>query len=287
MDIRPQDLPELRAETIDHQVANLARMQWLWQQAEDAGFAPSVALDLAKMHIGALNQAELFWVSPNMCELAATAGQSLTTFTLDQADLPSRNGFIVFADPLPGSKTWPSGEQSGIRGLWWSVLGGGGGMVVPYYDRPEESTGRSGMPHLLCNPPEFFGFAYQDGEWMAGGGSRSLLLPFLIAAWLLMQQPLADVQEVEADRAARKRLRRIGQEPASVRVIELRRPKHTGGEPGENGRTYTHRWITRGHWRQQWYPARQVHRPVWIAPHVKGPEGAPMIGGEKVYAWKR
>jgi hypothetical protein len=69
-------------------------------------------------------------------------------------------------------------------------------------------------------------------------------------------------------------------------VIELRRPKTSSG-PGDGDREYHHQWIVRGHWRQQWHPKRQVHRPVWIAPHIKGPEGAPLIGGEKVYALKR
>ena len=102
-----------------------------------------------------------------------------------------------------------------------------------------------------------------------------------------MQQPLADSSTVEPDRAARKRLHRAGQEPAPVRVIELRRSRNTASGHGESDREYHHRWITRGHWRQHWYPKRQVHRPVWIAPHIKGPEGAPLIGGEKVYALKR
>jgi hypothetical protein len=100
-----------------------------------------------------------------------------------------------------------------------------------------------------------------------------------------MQQTLAQTTEVHVDRAARKRLRRLGQEPTPVRVIELRRPAHSGS--GDGSREFHHQWIVRGHWRQQWYPAREVHRPVWIAPHIKGPEGAPLIGGEKVYAWKR
>ena len=105
------------------------------------------------------------------------------------------------------------------------------------------------------------------------------------ASWLLMQQPLALSSEVEPDRRAQKRLRRAGYEPKPVRVIELRRPVHGGS--GDGSREFHHQWIVRGHWRQQWYPAREVHRPVWIAPHIKGPEGAPLLGGEKVYAWKR
>jgi hypothetical protein len=106
------------------------------------------------------------------------------------------------------------------------------------------------------------------------------------AAWLLMQQPLAEIEDIEPDRATRKRLRRFGQEPAPVLLIGLRRPK-SAADRGDGAREYQHQWIVRGHWRQQWYPKRQVHRPVWIAPHIKGPEGAPMIGGEKVNVWKR
>jgi hypothetical protein len=34
---------------------------------------------------------------------------------------------------------------------------------------------------------------------------------------------------------------------------------------------------------QAWGHRRELRRPVWISPHVKGPEGASMLGGEKVY----
>ncbi len=105
----------------------------------------------------------------------------------------------------------------------------------------------------------------------------------LKATWLLMAQTLADVGTVEHDRAARRRFERQGQEPPTIRVIRLRRSQRAGGPSGESDREYHHRWIVRGHWRQQWYPAREVHRPLWIAPHLKGPDDAPLIGGEKVY----
>lgn len=39
----------------------------------------------------------------------------------------------------------------------------------------------------------------------------------------------------------------------------------------------------RGHWRQQPYgPARAYRRPVWIHPHVRGPEEAPWATGTTV-----
>lgn len=45
-----------------------------------------------------------------------------------------------------------------------------------------------------------------------------------------------------------------------------------------------HQWIVRGHWRNQAFgEGRKQRRPTWISPYVKGPEDAPMLGGEKVY----
>jgi hypothetical protein len=101
-----------------------------------------------------------------------------------------------------------------------------------------------------------------------------------------MAQTVVSVEDAQYDRAAKRRFQRQGCEPPRVRVITLRRLAGSAASH-ESDREYHHQWIVRGHWRQQWFPARQVHRPVWIAPHIKGPEGAPLLGGEKVYAWRR
>lgn len=288
MDIRPQDLPELRAELLawaPRLTENIAaRMRALYKSAPPAKALRDVLRDRVA-------RADLFWASKSMTDLAVAASATLTTFAVEPQDLPAEAGLLVFEKPLRLED--PAGEiPVTIRGLSWSTIDSRI-SVTAYWDRDERAADGGNyspaMPPLLPAPGVMFAVNFGDAGWCDLGvrtGQR-MVFPILVSTWLLMQQPLADVQEAEADRAARKRLRRLGQEPAAVRVIELRRPKHTGGEPGESGRNYTHRWITRGHWRQQWYPGRQVHRPVWIAPHVKGPEGAPMIGGEKVYAWKR
>lgn len=36
------------------------------------------------------------------------------------------------------------------------------------------------------------------------------------------------------------------------------------------------RWMVRGHWRAQFYPSSNCHRPLWITPHVKGPATKPL-----------
>lgn len=194
---------------------------------------------------------------------------------------------MVFAEKIPLVVTFGDGSKAGVRGVLWGFHRG------TFQFLPLIDSGEFASPwfqgEALAVPHAWFTAPTQDSDEPGWSDRPSHVaghvLPVMLSAWLLMQQSLARITEAEPDRAARKRLRRIGQEPKPVRVIELRRPAHSGS--GDGSREFHHQWIVRGHWRQQWYPARQVHRPVWIAPHIKGPEGAPLIGGEKVYAWKR
>lgn len=317
MDIRPQDLPELRAEMIRQRLqvgyAAIAHMH-----RDDSVVADWFGLNaeqVAEIETTKLAHATLFHVSREMTELAAEAAHTLPAFAADAQDFPAEVGLLFFNGGIPASwggytvrihaVSWQALEDcaeyaffldtasilsiaevhgehvrenfhadvSSADGLWFndvtrSVLMFCDGVGDEQADQLREQSGEVAGP---------------AGE----AGVTSTGLHVTRSALLLMQQQLADTSEVQPDRAARKRLQRAGQEPAAVRVIELRRSKAATGAPGESGREYHHRWITRGHWRQQWHPKRQVHRPVWIAPHIKGPEGAPLIGGEKVYALKR
>ncbi len=112
----------------------------------------------------------------------------------------------------------------------------------------------------------------------------------LRATWLLMsQEHIVAVDTVVPDRAAIRRARRAGEEPSAVRLIHLRRATREQGAPADEGdaRDYACRWMVRGHWRQQWYPSRGVHRPIWINPHLKGPDDKPLRTGEAVQIWDR
>jgi hypothetical protein len=66
--------------------------------------------------------------------------------------------------------------------------------------------------------------------------------------------------------------------PATVDQQDTPERGETAGD-----REYRVRWVVRGYWRNQWYPSRQEHRPVWINPHIKGPEGSPLHIGETVH----
>ncbi|WP_432077851.1 hypothetical protein [Streptomyces sp. YPW6] len=310
MDIRPQDLPELRAEALLWQAANGDKMLTRWSElgVDYGALSPAeFARQAWRYEMERLGSATLFYITRPMVQLALVAAESLPDFRISPEDLPALTGLMVFEEPLPFGIHWDDGDVSRTRALLWSIsdrlMAVGGLLVTTYVDKEEFARTISGPegtrfhgPGLIAMTGSTFTSGFADESWTKENLKKAAdrmecvtsgqLLPALLAAWLLMQQPLTLEVEVESDRAARKRLRRAGQEPKPVRVIELRRPKGNS-EKGDGSREYRHQWITRGHWRQHWYPKRQVHRPVWIAPHVKGPEGAPLIGGEKVYAWKR
>jgi hypothetical protein len=313
MDIRPQDLPELRAEIVDS-IRNCPDYS-PWQQLIASGRSPfrsaprmPSAQEHAAIDESLVCTAGLFHVNAQMAELAKAASESLPDFQIQRDDLPVPNGFIAFVEPLVTVEFGEPAVPSPIHAACWgtySVHGVAYLWLKFYSDRETwlpataKAVGMSAR-ELTYNRrvlPRLSPMLGSDCLGPIGSGSAGTPInatevgfrqaaKIVRAAWLLMQQPLAREELVEPDRAASKRLRRDGHEPASVRVIELRRPKTSSGS-GDGDREYHHQWIVRGHWRQQWHPKRQVHRPVWIAPHIKGPEGAPLLGGEKVYALKR
>lgn len=317
MNIRPQDLPELRVELLVH-YNNPFVIDW-WAQAGSRGRPPAMTVlgddgspiavldpsgDKRRLNeIDRLTDAELYFVSEAMTGLAVAAAKSMPPFQVAPEDLPSPNGLVIFEKPIAIDRNTRGGhgEEMHIQGASWNL------HVVPkwgpilwfsfYVDlHPTLDAEAKAGVITVAEAARQKGFqprysytmdaAYRIGATVVEDSVLHSWGRVILAAWLLMSQTLADVSQAEAPRAVARRLRRAGHEPATVRVIELRRPK-SGGGSGESDREYHHQWIVRGHWRQQWHPKRQVHRPVWIAPHIKGPEGAPLIGGEKVYALKR
>lgn len=329
MTIRAVDLPSLRDEAAEW---TLRIGPALYERAILEGrqtVAPLASPTRAGNHLAAeevtrLKNAELFFVSSDMTELARAAAATLPDFTLMPEDLPAPCGLIVFEQPLFSFADEFYKDMSGplhIIAMAWSHWDGGrlpdgtpwpfGAMWATWYTdrnlmvsalvtaseerrKQVESTNHL-LPRLVLDNESQIPFSptgitvSEDGQAVPFSESSAIgmhrWMAVIKTTWLLMTQPVTTVTEATFDRAAKRRAERLGAEPPRVRVITLRRAAHAGN--GTSDREYHHQWIVRGHWRQQWYAARQVHRPIWIAPHVKGPEDAPMLGGEKVYAWTR
>ncbi|SEB46578.1 hypothetical protein SAMN04489727_1971 [Amycolatopsis tolypomycina] len=147
---------------------------------------------------------------------------------------------------------------------------------------PMEFTEMQGWP----------GYVASNGEGM-DADAKIAQQRAILATWLMMGQTLVRSEQLTAPRAARRRIAR--EDPhldPTVRYIDLRRartepPDHTAEESRTSTREYRHRWIVRGHWRNQFYPSRNDHRPIWIDPHLAGPEDKPLLGGERVNVLRR
>ncbi|MEU4224367.1 hypothetical protein AB0F17_08740 [Nonomuraea sp. NPDC026600] len=259
-----------------------------------------------------LDAAELFYVAPEMARLAMHAADSLPDYVLRIEDVPAPAGFLytpetlhttIYEETILGV---PQTLSASVTGIYWTV-------AAANEDYPHGAV----IIVRLADKADFHR-QLRDAGYVVTGSAPGLYLPFSTTAWplsgdsyqwgseeearhdrhypdnrifktiwRLMQQPLIVNEAARFDRAARRRLERQQVPPAAVRVIRLRRGAH-GDSNGQQDHEHFHQWVVRGHWRQQPYgPKGSLRRPVWIAPHVKGPEGAPLLGGEKVHAWVR
>jgi hypothetical protein len=296
VEIRPVDLPLLRNEIAAMQsvaVGKYGVMRGMGASSRDA----TNAARLAQLEEKALRLAELYHVSRGMGALARAAALTLPYFNLLPEDMPSPAGFMYFAETVNSKDTFVP-----LRAASWTTMEGDSVHLAMYFDKSWSTSLAAGRAaDLMRNGPQILPLLAFDVPFsvekvdavsfldkpvaLEDSGGRGLFVRVLKTAWLLMGQTLACVEDAKYDRAAWRRITKLGMEPPRVRVITLRRTALVSTD--QSDREWHHQWIVRGHWRQQWLPSRSVHRPTWIAPHIKGPEGAPMLGGEKVYALKR
>jgi hypothetical protein len=202
-----------------------------------------------------------------------------TDVTFDVAGLPSPDGVLVFEHQVwtPGG----DGDPCPLRGVVWSSA-----RRVDDRDAVTVTFLADSFDHDQVNPSGWSVWAQGervDAPVTAGAAdAHQWDRKFLAAAWyLITSRSRSRVDEVVPDRAARRRAAREGRrEPSPVRVVHLHDARHGERGAGTDGGEVEHRsrWWVSGHWRSQAYgPQWSLRRPVWIAPHVKGPEDAPVV----------
>lgn len=304
MVFHPRDLPRRRNLTLKrlNDPANPLRAQ--------TGKENQSGLDALARHLRA---AELYWVSAPMAALGMSAGAQLDELDANPETRPAGCGLIAFDGgignlPLPGGWAGIGPDRRPLHvpldHLPVSVLSWGpyeGEVLVwAFTDRREmrdalASHGaelvEDSLPPLI--PTLAAGLPIQPVR--PDDASLGRLQPAaraLVASWLLMQQPtLADRTTTRPKKSERGETLRLGLPDPEVSVVDLRRQyvpddREETGETG--GRRYRHRWVVSGHWRDQAHgPHRSLRRKTWIAAHVKGPDGAPLLATERVNMWRR
>lgn len=145
-----------------------------------------------------------------------------------------------------------------------------------------------GVAHATAIPQRYMhekknlrGEGDHDGSW----------LTFWRVMQKLMGERIVLSEQRQASRAARREAQRFLYPPSVLRVVELRRPTNRkDGEEGEEqaAREYSHRWIVRGHWRNQACgPGHSLRKQTWISAYEKGPEDLDLVVKTRVWNWDR
>lgn len=313
------DVPALRriliAWVAEHGSADYTNMINLGrQQIRPNGPASAVGPRLAADEVARLTNADLWYIDPGLCDLVQTAHHTMPRFAPIPPDLPSRSGFAVFAAPIATrnpedltafAKSFGLGDNTEIRRLidapiqiaavswgpcpYRAKMAPAGAVWMSFYSVNRIPDGS--RPPLLVDNEAIVPWTpdgADPGDWLltSDGNDTHGWAQLVFAAFRLATQGGLVEEHVERPpRPERRRTQRAGLPERDVRIVRLRRTSRSEDGVGgsSSNRTYHHRWVVRGHWRNQpWGQGRQLRRPMWILPHVKGPEGAPLIGGERV-----
>jgi hypothetical protein len=268
-----------------------------------------------------IRKASLYFVSAGMTDVVMNAAEKLPEFRLAADDLPSEFGFLYWDAPV-GFRSQAGLEVKIVAVSWGPAalahartsngLHTGPGVWLSFWSDPEPAIDvifedRVGSPSKseLQKARELIGplayerevlvpFLPEGDEWgefleeVEGAGSA---VRALLTTWLFMGQTItATTMERPAPRE-RRYLEMHGASTDPVRYVALRRQVAANDESaaaGERGtRQLKHQFPVSGHWRRQWYPSQDRHRPLWIDPFWKGPEGAPLLHSERVFTLRR
>lgn len=96
--------------------------------------------------------------------------------------------------------------------------------------------------------------------------------------------PFVTAHKEPGNRNTRRQAEREELPEQLFRFIHLRHPQRKETQDEGTGREFSCQWIVGGHWRKQWYPSEQKHKPVYILPYIKGPDDQPLKSSpEKLY----
>jgi hypothetical protein len=316
----PGEVPELRSALVAHLRTDVAHItiRGALEEGKASVRPPGRPDAAARILLGEecyrLSEAQLFYASADMTQLAVAAGTTLPNFTITPEDLPAPVGFMVFAGvigsyvnadlpdepqriPIVAVSWGPSGFTSNLPhgGLWLTFWTGPdheffrAHIAKENWPNPEEAFRQMIQAHgpMLWDNESVWPYSGVDAEPDEDQLTTAGWMQSVRAAWLLMSQPkVSEVTEIPRARPGRKRDARDGLNAAPVRLLHLRRATREQGAPdGDHAASdYTCRWMVSGHWREHWYPKRQVHRPMWIAPPYQGPGGqAPADPGDRAH----
>ena len=305
--IQPARLPEVRAKAVAARESDIGRDVAIKVHQKVRGQSVEAAVMYWRAETEILRQAVLYHVSDEMSRLSGIAGRTLTDVHLRPWDAPSPVGLAWFDSPIGTSTdgypiraaSWSIdavepeltelilAKNDGTGSVWLDENGAAWIAGITLYTHPDDMEypdhGRLVSGELIADWESMVTF----GDSALRGKPSTAWLT-LVSAWLLMQQQVADIVDLQLRPALARKYARRKYDRRAVRVVTMgaHHAPPTAVDAGHK-RGYQHRWVVRGHWRNHWYPKQKRHVPRWISPHIKGPDGAPILDPqETVHAWK-
>ena len=304
MQLAPRAMPRIRNELAKEFKSYGARFPPVQNDRQEKAYFAEIGSQLESSN-------ELWWVSGDMSELVWDVAMSGTEpEDLSEVELPSPAGImwlnggggpVLAAKMLPDDEFLRTGstptELMSINAIIW---------YSPTVRVPGLEIGKPRFMGLTASPK----IARDTSQW------NSILSPMdlesneveyhriptyvtyyslkflprkvaLIAMRLAREESLSEkTSETVGGSSSRKKQK--DRKIATVTCSSLRRHRYASeAEREAEAREFSHRWIVRGHMRNQPIGPRnakggQKHMRVWIAPYVKGPEDKPLVLKDRV-----
>lgn len=289
-------------------------------------YADALGENIADSIARHLNSCETYYVTEDMMGLMMHAGESVPHTPFEPDDPPTPSGFVLLPHPVV-TRDVHDLRISARAFAWWPTMVTVKNELNPAFDTTQQAimfcmwTNKNDYeyddyckqaherPQEFMRLPRYGVVHWQPVEWGSDwyrdpGMGRDMMttelgfsnvmdwLAFLKTFFLLVKQRVVTMERGYNRGASRawKRAGLILPEDSAVQVITLRKSRplseHEIDGEGEK-REYSHRFVVGGHWRNQWYPSKQRHEPVYIYEYIKGPEDKPIVYKDKVFVWKR
>lgn len=310
MNLSPKQLVDLRTKLV-HWYGTDVALRHEGASGADAILAeviraPAPAVEMFRE---TLRHASLHLVDEALTPLCVSASENYPAHPLGWSHFPAPQGLIVWNGEPATTLTASRGEKQAIVAVSWQITLGRfaespdvlepvGVVIKPFEDRdggtyPEPNAEqlhatarriyRRLVPLNIVWQP-FERAALHPDEWATETWAAPCFR-VLMATLALMAQTVT-TSERRRHGAEARRATRAGVEDPGVTVVRLCQRRDSSS--GRGGAVeWSSRWVVSGHWRNQWYPSEKTHRPVWIAPHIKGPDDRPIKVREKVVLFDR
>lgn len=219
----------------------------------------------------------------------SAASEEVSQHAFTAADLPSPSGVAYLYDRgEPLLLRWTTAD--GGRQLAANLMNHGGirRLLDDTFSDPDQHIAQPYQWVYLSEPQSdappsdttvvtpFTG--YDDARIRAVGAIYTLFaLTHLSRQAKLAAAEALEVRSRFQDKKGRRRIR-----TDNITYLSYS-PRSAARSDGQrSGRTYSHRWVVRGHWRRQWYPSQNRHIPIWITDYIAGPDDLPIEHRDRV-----